>query len=71
MAKEHLTMQGPANFTQLLTDWRAGHPQALDRLAPLVYEELRRMASIAVICARNAAAIPCRPQPSFMRLFFA
>jgi RNA polymerase sigma factor (TIGR02999 family) len=33
-----------ANFTQLLTEWRSGHPQALDRLTPLVYDELRRMA---------------------------
>jgi RNA polymerase sigma factor (TIGR02999 family) len=37
-------MQVPANFTQLLTEWRSGHPQALDRLTPLVYDELRRMA---------------------------
>jgi RNA polymerase sigma factor (TIGR02999 family) len=37
-------MQVPANFTQLLTDWRSGQPQALDRLTPLVYEELRRLA---------------------------
>jgi RNA polymerase sigma factor (TIGR02999 family) len=36
--------QVPASFTQLLTDWRSGHPQALDRLTPLVYEELRRLA---------------------------
>jgi RNA polymerase sigma factor (TIGR02999 family) len=37
-------MQVPANFTQLLTEWRSGHPQALDRLTPLVYNELRRLA---------------------------
>jgi len=37
-------MQAPANFTQLLTDWRSGHPQALERLTPLVYEELRGLA---------------------------
>ena len=37
-------MQAPANFTQLLTEWRSGHPQALDRLTPLVYDELRRLA---------------------------
>ena len=37
-------MQVPANFTQLLTEWRTGHPQALDRLTPLVYDELRRLA---------------------------
>lgn len=39
-----MTMQVPANFTQLLTDWRSGNPQALNRLAPLVYDELRRLA---------------------------
>jgi RNA polymerase sigma factor (TIGR02999 family) len=38
------TMPAPPNFTQLLTEWREGHPQALDRLAPLVYDELRRLA---------------------------
>src|SRR5712664_2696327 len=41
---ERATMQVPANFTQLLTEWRSGHPQALERLTPLVYEELRRLA---------------------------
>src|SRR5579862_3510031 len=37
-------MQSPASFTQLLTEWREGHPEALERLTPLVYEELRRLA---------------------------
>lgn len=37
-------MPVPANFTQLLTEWRSGHPQALERLTPLVYDELRRLA---------------------------
>jgi RNA polymerase sigma factor (TIGR02999 family) len=41
---EKTTMQAPANFTQLLTEWRSGHPQALERLTPLVYDELRRLA---------------------------
>jgi len=39
-----MTMQVPANFHQLLTEWRSGQPQALDRLTPLVYEELRKLA---------------------------
>jgi RNA polymerase sigma factor (TIGR02999 family) len=43
-AKVQTTMQVPANFTQLLTEWRSGHPQALERLTPLVYDELRRLA---------------------------
>lgn len=33
------------NVTQLLLDWRNGDGEALDRLMPLVYEELRRMAN--------------------------
>ena len=37
-------MPVPANFTQLLTDWRSGQPDALERLTPLVYDELRRLA---------------------------
>jgi len=37
-------MTAPSNFTQLLTEWREGRPQALERLTPLVYEELRRLA---------------------------
>jgi RNA polymerase sigma factor (TIGR02999 family) len=37
-------MQSQAKFTQLLVDWREGQPEALDRLTPLVYEELRRLA---------------------------
>jgi len=37
-------MQVPANFTQLLTEWHSGHPQALERLTPLVYDELRKLA---------------------------
>ena len=37
-------MPVPANFTQLLTEWRSGHPHALERLTPLVYDEMRRLA---------------------------
>lgn len=32
------------NVTQLLLEWRGGSQQALDRLMPLVYDELRRLA---------------------------
>src|SRR5579864_1416894 len=39
-----MTMEIPANFTQLLTEWRTGQPEALERLTPLVYDELRRLA---------------------------
>ena len=32
-------------ISHLLEEWNAGDPQALDRLTPLVYEELRRQAT--------------------------
>ena len=35
-----------ADVTQLLQQWRAGNKQAVDQLLPLVYSELRRLASI-------------------------
>jgi RNA polymerase sigma factor (TIGR02999 family) len=35
----------PSNVTQLLVDWSKGDRDALDRLVPIVYEELRRQAS--------------------------
>lgn len=33
-----------AEVTRLLKEWRQGHSEALNRLMPLVYDELRRMA---------------------------
>jgi DNA-directed RNA polymerase specialized sigma24 family protein len=35
----------PAEFTQLLLNWSNGDRAALDALVPLVYDELRRIAS--------------------------
>jgi RNA polymerase sigma-70 factor (ECF subfamily) len=37
--------QAPQNVTQLLVDWSSGNKEALDRLVPIVYDELRRQAS--------------------------
>lgn len=37
-------MQKPEGITQLLVDWSKGDQKALDRLMPLVYSELRRLA---------------------------
>ncbi len=37
-------MQAPADFTQLLAEWRSGQPNALERLTPIVYDELRKLA---------------------------
>ncbi len=38
-------MQSPERVTQLLIDWSKGDQKALDKLMPLVYSELRRLAS--------------------------
>src|SRR6266511_2976809 len=35
----------PSHVTQLLVDWRSGNQEALVRLMPLVYDELRRLAA--------------------------
>lgn len=37
-------MNAPPDITGLLLDWQAGDADAVDRLLPLVYEELRRVA---------------------------
>ena len=37
-------MPSPENVTELLVDWSQGDQKALDRLMPLVYSELRRLA---------------------------
>src|SRR5947207_2837054 len=39
-----MTPAGSAEITVLLKAWRAGDRTALDRLTPLVYDHLRRMA---------------------------
>lgn len=38
-------MQPPEGVTRLLADWSKGDQKALDKLMPLVYQELRRLAS--------------------------
>ncbi len=38
------TSKESTGITQLLLAWRDGDPQAFDRLAPVVYDELRRLA---------------------------
>jgi len=37
-------LQENAGVTALLAEWRSGNHQALERLTPLVYEELKRLA---------------------------
>jgi RNA polymerase sigma-70 factor, ECF subfamily len=42
----------PEELTVLLAQWRAGNQAAFDRLLPIVYEELRRLASSHMRAAR-------------------
>ena len=37
-------MAVPTSVTRILTEWRSGDPKALERLTPLVYNEMRRLA---------------------------
>jgi RNA polymerase sigma factor (TIGR02999 family) len=66
-------MQVPANFTQLLTEWRSGQPQALDRLTPLVYDELRRLARSYMRRERGSHTLQATAvvHEAFMRLIQA
>ena len=47
-------MSEEGSVTTLLQAWKEGDRGALDRLVPLVYTELRRMAGV---CLRNEAAV--------------
>lgn len=38
-------MPGPAEITRLLAEWSGGNQAALDTLIPIIYDELRRLAS--------------------------
>jgi len=38
-------MSGPGEITRLLAEWSGGDQAALDHLVPIVYDELRRLAS--------------------------
>jgi RNA polymerase sigma factor (TIGR02999 family) len=68
-----MTMQVPASFTQLLTEWRSGHPQALERLTPLVYDELRRLARTYMRAERGSHTLQATAvvHEAFIRLIHA
>ena len=42
-------MESPEGITQLLVDWGQGNQAALNRFMPLVYAELRRLATNALV----------------------
>src|ERR1700746_796560 len=42
---KHFRALTPGELTLLLSRWRAGDQAAFDRLLPIVYEELRRLAA--------------------------
>lgn len=52
-------VNGGQSVTALLREWRAGDPQAAERLLPLVYEELRTLA--ASYMQRERAGHTLRP----------
>ena len=47
-----MTKHSPQEITQLLRAWYSGDRAAMDRLMPLVYEELRRVAHRYMACER-------------------
>ena len=50
--------QDARDVTQLLADWASGDERALDRLMPLVYQELRRIANRALDRERPGHTLP-------------
>jgi RNA polymerase sigma factor (TIGR02999 family) len=61
---------GIGNLTQLLTEWRLGQPRALERLTPLIYDELRRLARSYMRTERNGHTLQATAvvHEAFMRL---
>lgn len=51
------TPGGTAEVTRLLKAWRQGHDDARDKLLPIVYDELRRIARIQLARERRPAAL--------------
>lgn len=49
----------PSDVTQLLVQWSSGDHEALDRLTPMVYDELWRMAKVRL--SREGAAAEWQP----------
>ncbi len=58
----HLAAIPPSLLTKILKDWSAGDATALDRLTPLVYAELHRIAEANMLDERHGHVL----QPSAM-----
>lgn len=54
------TPDAQGNVTQLLIDWRNGNPAALERLTPLIYDDLMRIAKARL----RAESRDCTLQPT-------
>ena len=52
--------QDPGNVTKLLIDWRAGDRAALERLTPIIYDDLMRLARARL----RAESRDCTLQPT-------
>lgn len=61
---------GPAPITELLQSWSQGDREALDRLVPLVYDDLRQMARRHLRQERDGHTLPSTGlvHEAFMRL---
>ena len=64
-----MTIFAADDLTGLLIEWRQGDEAALDRLTPLVYDELRRIAHRYV--SASAMATRCKPPRWLTKLIFA
>jgi RNA polymerase sigma factor (TIGR02999 family) len=53
-------LQSPGNVTNLLLDWREGDKSALDRLTPIIYDDLLRLAKARL----RVEARQCTIQPT-------
>jgi hypothetical protein len=54
-------MEDSQDITRLLLDWQNGKKDALDKLTPLVYQELHCVAE-AIRCCAVWSAIPVTPR---------
>lgn len=66
-------MPVPADFTLLLNEWRSGQTEALERLTPLIYDELRRLARNHMRSERGGHTLQATAvvHEAFMRLIHA